>query len=181
MTLNSVPGVCTSDKSVTCHHSLHQGQRMFTFSVANAYKWWSKSNTLHTNCGKLHIMLQQKFRFCILYNTCIMWQQGLSLSQAYSYPPLLLIYTFCIPSDNENFFLSFKESNNSYPYNCNISIKAGYAMPQIINYKQKREGKMYIHLSKNCTYILPIKTLLTIDFCINNAQHIIPNVKKKQL
>lgn len=169
MTLNSVPGVCTSDKSVTCHQSLHQGQRMFTFSVANAYKWWSKSNTLHTNCGKLHIMLQQKFRFCILYNTCIMWQQGLSLSQAYSYPPLLLIYTFCIPSDNENFFLSFKESNNSYPYNCNISIKAGYAMPQIINYKQKREGKMYIHLSKNCTYILPIKTLLTIDFCINNA------------
>lgn len=171
MTLNSVPGVCTSDKSVTCHQSLHQGQRMFTLyewiciSVANAYQWWSKSNTLHTNCGKLHIILKQSSGF-VFY---IMWQQGLSLSQAYSYPPLLLIYTFCIPSDNENFFLSFKESNNSYLYNCNISIKAGYAMPQIINYKQKREGKMYIHLSKNCTYILPIKTLLTIDFCINNA------------
>lgn len=113
----------------------------------------------------VHIILQQSSGF-VFY---IVWQQGLSLSQAYSYPPLLLIYTFCIPSDNENFFLSFKESNNSYLYNCNISIKAGYAMPQIINYKQKREGKMYIHLSKNCTYILPINTLLTIDFCINNA------------
>lgn len=80
----------------------------------------------------------------VLYFILIMWQQGLSLSQAYSYPPLLLIYTFCIPSDNENFFLSFKESSNSYPYNCNISIKDGYVMPQIINYKQKEEGKMYI-------------------------------------
>ena len=86
-------------------------------------------------------MLQQKFRFCILYNTCIMWQQGLSLSQAYSYPPLLLIYTFCIPSDNENFFLSFKES-------ILIPITAEYAMPHIINYK-KRDGKMYIYLSKS--------------------------------
>ena len=142
---------------------------MFTYyewiciSVANAYQWWSKSNTLHTNCGKLHIILQQSSGF-VFY---IMWQQGLSLSQAYSYPPLLLIYTFCIPSDNENFFLSFKVSNNSYPYN--FKYKSWVCHAPNHQLQTKREGKMDIHLSKNCTYILPIKTLLTIDFCINNA------------